>query len=245
MTLWAARSGVTIIDEDAWNSQLMPDDVEMIYTGSSVDAKTGAGVAEFDCASYDHCGSFTLTGVTELSRIEFNLAGDGDQADLTLEIRSGMDPAAGDDGTLLKSITIPASWIPATAAVISVPVGLTGLTAGATYWWRIQKAGDATDHFHLVGETSQDGSYPAYYRAAASGNWTLENSIQFTVYSGESTSDDLLFSMGDAFLMAFSYAYGLLASIKYAVWAVDGTLMINKTYTLTRSGTIIKRGVAS
>lgn len=245
MTLWAARSGVTIIDEDTWNSQLMPDDVEMIYTGSSVDAKTGSGVAEFDCASYDHCGSFTLTGVTEISRIEFNLAQDGSGADLVLEIRSGMDPAAGDDGTLLKRITIPASWIPATAAVTSVPVGLTGLTAGNTYWWRILKAGDATNHFHLVGETSQDGSYPAYYRAAASGNWTLENSIQFTVYSGESATDDLLFSMGDAAILAYAYTTGFLTGITVAAWAVDGTLMVDKTYTLTRTGALIKRGVGA
>lgn len=244
MTLWAARSGVTIIDEDLWNSQLCPDDVEMIYTGTSRAAKTGSGVAEFDCASYDHCGSFVLTGSTEIGRIAFNLAKDGTGADLTLEIRAGMTPASGVDGTLLKRITIPASWIPATAAVTSVPVGLTGLTAGATYWWRILKAGDATNHFHLIGETSQDGSYPAYYRAASSGNWTLENSIQFTIYSGSVGA--LLHSMQDAALINhYHNATGFPTALQIAEWAVDGTLMIDKTYTLTLSGGNVVRGVGS
>lgn len=244
MTIYAGKGGVTLIDEATYNSLLLFNDVELIRQGAAVDAKTGTGVAEFDCASYDHCGSFTLTGVTELSRIEFNLAGDGVQADLTLEIRSGMTPASGADGTLLKSITIPASWIPATAAVISVPVGLTGLTAGATYWWRIRKAGDGTNHFHLVGETSQDGSYPAYYRAAASGNWTLENSIQFTVYSGN--GGELYHSIHDAAVMNYTHdASGNLTAIQAAVRAVDGTLMIDQTLTLTLDGATIVRGVIS
>lgn len=244
MTDWAAKSGVSIIDEDLLNSKHMPDDIEMIYTGSSVSGKSGSGVAEFDVASYDHCGSFVLTGVTQIGRIAFKLAQDGTGSELTLEIRSGMTPASGVDGTLLKRITIPASWIPATAAVTSIPVGLTGLTAGATYWWRILKSGDATNHFHLIGETSQDGSYPAYYRAAESGNWTIENSIQFTVYSG--SFGDLLHSIQDSAVFNHTHnVYGFPTALQIADRAVDGTLMIDKTYTLTLDGGNVVRGVGS
>lgn len=244
MSVYAAKSGTTIIDEAAYNDLLDLYSFEIVYTGSSVAAKTGTGVAEFDCASYDHCGSFAATGVTEISRLEFNMAQDGAGADLTLEIRSGMNPAAGTDGTLLKSVVIPGEWIPATAGIVSIPCVLTGLTAGNTYWWRIRKAGDATNHFHLVGETSQDGSYPAYYRAAASGNWTLENSIQFTVYSGL-TGDELAI-VTDQVIEVFVYTGADITGIRRFVPPIDGTAGgIRDTLTFTWSGTTLQRGVVS
>lgn len=223
MTLYAARSGVSIIDVATYNSLISLNSIKHIYTGSSVSGKTGAGVAEFDFASYDHCGSFVLAGVTSIGRIEFNTASDGTGADLTLEIRSGMDPASGVDGTLLKRIVIPGEFIPATAAVFSVPVGLSGLTAGNTYWWRILKAGDATNHFHLVGETSQDGSYPAYYRAAASGNWTLENSIQFTVYSGVAPGGTLSAVMADQAILLIERTAGYPTTLWQYIPDIAGT----------------------
>lgn len=241
---YAAKSGVTIIDEAAYNDLLSLQSFELVYEGASVDAKTGSGVAEFDCASYSHCMRFTATGVTEISRVEFNLAGDGAQADLTVELRSGMTPASGVDGTLLKSVTIPKEWIPATAAVVSIPIVMTGLTAGNQYWLVVKKAGDGTDHFHLIGETSQDANYPAYYRAGTSGNWTLENSIQFTVYSG--ATGDLLASVRDQAICILGYTGDDVTTVKRYIPPVDGTAGgIRDTLTLTWNSGQLARGVVS
>jgi hypothetical protein len=97
-----------------------------------------------------------------------------------------MDPANGDDGTLLKQVVVPMEFIPETAAYWSVPIGLSGLTSGGQYWLVVTKAGDSTNHLDWVGESAQDASYPAYYRAGDSGAWTANNALHFKVYSGES-----------------------------------------------------------
>jgi hypothetical protein len=111
---------------------------------------------------------------------------DGNGADLILQIRSGMNPAAGNDGTLLKQVVVPKEFIPTTKTYWSIPVGLTGLTSGGQYWLVVKRGGDATHHLDWVGETAQDASYPAYYRAGDSGAWTANNALHFRVYSGAS-----------------------------------------------------------
>lgn len=188
--LCAAVSGETIIDEALLRGFIAYRSAALLYTAQLIDSKTGSGVAEYDCSSYDFCGRFQMTGAnSQIGYFEFEIAGDGAQADLALEIRSDMAPASGDDGILLKSITIPAEWLPATAAYIMIPVALNGLSPNAYYWWRIRKAGDATNHFHAIGESSQDGLYPVYYRAASSGAWTAGNAVHFRAYNRTPVSD--------------------------------------------------------
>lgn len=194
MTIYAFEAGATTHDQDQMNSLISLDEFALVYEGAQVDAKAGAGVTENSIADYSYCAKFTLTDVTSLSRIELHLDKDGTGADVTVQIRSGMDPAAGTDGTLLKQITVPKEFISTTAGYWSIPIDLTGLTEDGEYWIAVVKAGDSTNKIAWIGEASQDGSYPAYYRAGTSGAWTLNNSLHFKIFSDEDSDvSDLIF----------------------------------------------------
>lgn len=244
--LYSYKSGLDILDEARMNSLIAPHPAELVWTGTIADSKTGSGVNEIDCTGYSHCIRFTATSTTEMARIELDLASDGNSADLIIEIRSGMVPASGTDGTLLKSVKIPGSWIPALQTYVSIPISLTGLTAGNQYWIVVKKAGNSTDHNHLYGETSQDASYPCYSRSGESGAWTLENSIHFKIYNGDVIRPLTAITRGEA-LVAYSYtASGTLASMKYYIPTIDGSKAINETITAVYdSSGLIKRLVVS
>lgn len=186
MTLHAFKDGLTILNQDNLNSLLALQPFQLIYEGVQRDAKVGSGVTENNLANYNYCTRFTLTGSTAIGRVEIEVDKDGDGADLVLEIRSGMNPAAGNDGTLRKQVVVPKEFIPATAVYWSVPIQLEGLTSGGTYWLVVKQGGDASNHMDWVGEATQDASYPAYYRAGDSGAWTANNALHFRVYSGAS-----------------------------------------------------------
>ena len=186
MALNAFKDGLTILNQDNLNTLLSLQPFQLIYEGVQRDAKTGGGVVENNIANFSYCTRFTLTGSTEIGRVELEIDRDGSGADLVLQIRSSMNPAAGNDGTLLKQVVVPKEFIPATKTYWSIPVGLTGLTSGGQYWLVVKRGGDATHHLDWVGETAQDASYPAYYRAGDSGAWTANNALHFKVFSGES-----------------------------------------------------------
>ena len=182
----AFKDGVTVLNEDNLNQMLSLQPFQLVYEGTQRDAKTGSGVAENSIADYSYCARFTLAGSTGMGRVELELDRDGDGADLMLQIREGMNPAAGVAGTLLKEVVVPKEFIPDPKAYWSIPIGLTGLTSGGQYWLVVVRAGDATNKLDWVGEAAQDANYPAYYRAAATGVWTLRNALHFRVFSGES-----------------------------------------------------------
>lgn len=244
--LYAGKANSSIIDEATWNGLISFHDAELIYEGTAFNSYAGGSGTEYACYARDHCGNFVATGVTEIGRFTFYLAKDGTGADVTLEIRSGMAPATGDDGTLLKSITIPKEWLPDTAALVTIPVALTGLTAGNTYYWRIRQAGDSTNHFHLYGAAAEDGTYKSYYRAAATGNWTAENSITFYGYSGIGTTPKVIGAMMAQAVQLWEYTGSLITTIKLFVPDVDDTTAgIRDTITLTWSGNYLLRAVVS
>ncbi len=184
MSLYAFKDGVTILNEQNLNQMLSLQPFQLIYEGVQRDAKTGGGVVENSIADYSYCTRFTLAGSTEISRVELEVDRDGLGADLIVQIRSGMNPGAGDDGTLLKQVIVPKEFIPDPKAYWSVPIGLPGLTSGGQYWLVVQRAGDSTNKVDWMGETTQDANYPAYYRAGDSGAWTARNALHFKVLSG-------------------------------------------------------------
>ncbi len=186
MTLHAFKDGLTILNQDNLNTLLSLQPFQLIYEGVQLDAKIGSGVVENSIAEYSYCTRFTLSGSTEIGRVELEVDRDGDGADLVLEIRSGMNPAAGIDGTLLKQVVVPKEFIPETKTYWSVPIGLSGLISDGQYWLVVKRKGDATNKVDWIGETVQDASYPAYYRAGDSGVWTARNALHFKVFSGES-----------------------------------------------------------
>ena len=177
---------MTVLNEDNLNQMLSLQPFQLIYEGVQRDAKAGDGVVENSIADYSYCARFTLTGSTEIGRVEIEVDRDGDGADLMLQIREGMNPAAGVAGTLLKEVVVPKEFIPEAKTYWSVPIGLSGLTSGGKYWLVVQRAGDAVNHLDWVGEAAQDASYPAYYRAGDTGAWTITNALHFKVLSGAS-----------------------------------------------------------
>jgi hypothetical protein len=186
MSLYAWKNGATYITEENMNALISGNLPTLITEGILRNSKTGSGVSENNIANYGYCARFTLTGSTEIGRVELELDRDSLGADLVVQIRSGMTPVSGLDGTLLKQVLVPKEFIPNPAAYWSIPIGLTGLTSGGQYWIVVGQGGDATNHLDWVGETTQDTSYPAYRRNGTSGAWTANNALHFLVYSGVS-----------------------------------------------------------
>lgn len=115
---------MTVLNADNMNELLAQQSFEMIYEGSIVDSKTGSGVTENSLSTASRC--VKLTGITgSIKRAELEIDADGTGADLTVQIRSGMIPGSGEDGTLIKQVTVPKEFIPAAAAYWSVPFNVT------------------------------------------------------------------------------------------------------------------------
>jgi hypothetical protein len=243
MALNAFKDGLTILNQDNLNALLALQPFQLIYTGTQRSAKTGSGVTENNLANYSFCTRFTLTGSTEIGRVELEVDRDGDGADLILQIRSGMNPAAGNDGTLLKQIVVPKEFIPTTKAYWSIPVGLAGLTSGGQYWLVLLRGGDSTNHLDWVGEASQDSSYPAYYRAGDSGAWTANNALHFRVYSGASGGLRHSIYAGTGYTTLIRDVSGKLERICRYLPPADGPEGgIRDVVTFTRANGRIQRG---
>lgn len=184
MTITAFKNGVSVLDEATLNAIISAQPSVLLFAGTQADAKTGAGVTDNDLSLNTFMARFTLVGQTTIARVELELTKAGLGADLTLEIRDNtFNPNGTNDGVLLKSSTYPAKIFPTAAAFISLPVDLSGLTAGAYYWLRVNKAGDATNRNLWRGEAAQDASYPVYYRSGTTGAWTAGNALHFKVFA--------------------------------------------------------------
>lgn len=245
MALYAFKNGVTVLDETVMNSLLSLQEFVLVYEGTQRDAKTGSGTAEFDCASYDHAIRFTATGTTEIARVEFELIKHGTGADLVVEVRSGFDPAGSTEGTLLKKMTLPKEFIPTSRAYFSIPIALEGLTSGAQYWLIVRGNGDATNHFHLHGETAQDANYPCYYRAGGgSGAWTAENAIHFKVFSGE--SGKIVHTIEGVYgVIWLTYNGDMYDTMRMYLPDAVGGAGIRQIITFSYSGGLLKKGVVA
>jgi len=245
VTIWAFNDGVTVLDEATLNALLSLQDFALVYEGTQRDAKTGAGTAEFDCASYDHAIRFTATGTTEVGRVEFKLIKHNEGADLVVEIRDGFNPDGSTEGTFLASMTLPKEFIPTSRSYWSIPFALEGLTQGNQYWFIVRGNGDATNHFHLHGETSPDASYPCYYRqVSGSGAWTSEDAIHFKMYSGE--SGDLLHGIyGSNGVTWVEYSGETVSKVYRYLPGASGGTGIRNIETYTWSGEYLKKGAVS
>lgn len=221
MAINAFKDGVTPFNQATMNPLLSLQPFSVIYEGTQRDAKVGSGVVENDLSSNHYCCRFTTTGTSEVGRVELYLDKDSAGADLVVQIRSGMLPASGVDGSLLKEMLIPAEFIPLTAAWVSIPIDLSGLTSGSYYWILIKKGGDATNHLDWVGEAAQDANYLAFRRAGDSGAWTANNALHFRVYSGSSGLPVHVIE-GDNALTTVEYSGGLPSKLYSYIPPSDG-----------------------
>lgn len=184
MAITAAKNGITTLDENWLNAIISAQPSVLLFDGTQADARTGTGVTDNDLSLNTYIVRFTSVGQTTIGRVELELTKAGAGADLTLEIRDNtFNPDGTNDGVLLKSITFPAKIFPTSPAYISLPVDLSGLTAGAYYWLRVNKAGDSVNKLLWRGEAVQDASYPVYYRSGTSGTWTAGNALHFKVFA--------------------------------------------------------------
>ena len=246
MPINAFKNDVTPFAENIMNTLLSLQDFALIYDGTEIDSKTGAGVTENNVFDNNFAIRFTATGVTEITRAELNIAADGAGQDLTVEVRgSDFNPDGSSEGTLLKTVVVPKEFLPASAAYWSIPLALTGLTAGNNYWLIVKKVGDITDHFHLIGEAAQDAAKPAYRRSGTSGAWTLNNAMHFRVYSGE--SGDMKHGIyGENGYTTVEYSGELVSKVYRYLPPSDGAAGgIRDTQTYTWSGEYLKSGVVT
>lgn len=225
------------------NQLLSLQNFALIYEGTERDGKTGSGVVENSVANYSYCARFTLTGSTEIGRVELEVDRDGNGADLTVQIRSGMNPGSGVDGTLLKQVVVPKEFIAETAAYWSVPIGLSGLASGGQYWLVVKRKGDAVNKVDWIGETAQDVSYPAFQRAGDSGVWTARNALHFKVFSGVSGLPVHIVEGGTA-ITTVKYTSGLPSALYTYIPPEDGPDGgVRDILTISYSGGLPVKGV--
>lgn len=243
MSLNAFKNGVTPFSEATMNPQLSLQPFTIMYEGTQRDAKAGAGVLENNVSSYNYIARFTAAGTTEVARLELHLDKDGAGSDLIVEIRDNtFNPDGSNLGVLKKSVRIPAEFIPLTAAYVSIPIDLSGLTSGAYYWILVQKAGDATNHLDWVGESTTDASYPCYRRSGTTGAWSATNAVHFKVFSGASGLP-LHVIEGDNGITTVEYSSGLPSKVYFYLPPSDGpTGGIRNALTITSSGGLPVRG---
>ncbi|MDD4780326.1 MAG: hypothetical protein PHT02_06960 [Tissierellia bacterium] len=248
MTLNAFKNGVTILNEDNLNAPWEMQNSILIYEGSAVDTKTGIGTTENNTNEYYHAIRITATGVTTITRIELEIAADGNGADLEVEIMDNdFNPDGSDDGIWLDGVVVPKEFLPVTAAIWYVPLYIEGLTSGNNYWLIIKRSGDSTNHFHLIGESSQDASHPVYKRIGTTGAWTASNAIHFTIYNGENADDNLIHSIiGDNLYKTYKWDGDDLDEVYQYEPPSDGSAGgIRKKKTITYSGDNVIKGVVT
>lgn len=184
----AFKDGVTVLNEDNLNEMVSLQPFTLIYEGTVDDSMSDAGVTELAPADYNYAIMFkTGAGITELTRLELDVATDGTGQDLTILIKgNNFNPDGSNEGTTLRTIVIPKEFLPASQAYFKIPIYLTGLTAATTYWIIVSKVGDATNHNHIYSKGSQkDVNHKTYRRSGASGAWSdISDSVRFACYQG-------------------------------------------------------------
>lgn len=171
MTLYAAKNGITMLDETFLNSYMSAQSSSLIMDGDQAAAVTGSGTTENNLSLSDLSTSFVLTGQTTIGRIELDLKKYGVGADLTLEIH---DTTA--TGTLKGSYVFPKKIF--SAGYISLPVDLSGLTSGGTYYIVLKMAGDSTNHLRWIGESGGALHYKVF--ANTPGTYVLKHGVYGT-----------------------------------------------------------------
>lgn len=188
MVLNAFKDGETVLNETNLNQLFSLQNFRLIYEGSSFFDSVGGGSVENSIASYSYCLPFMiLSDATELSRVELELDKDGVGADLIVQVRQGMSPATGVEGTTLKQVAVPKEFIPTTKKWLSIPIGLTGLVGYGLYYLVILRSGDASNKIDWLGESVQNPDITCYCRTGSSGAWSVMPApLHAIMYAGES-----------------------------------------------------------
>jgi hypothetical protein len=154
--LFAAESGRTVIDENLANAAMMMQEFSHIYEGTAFGGKTGAGIAEFDCAGYDHAVRFKADAAAAIARVTFEIIRHGQGADLLVELRDGFNPDGSTAWVRCSDIMVlPKEFIPTSKGYFSIPIDISDLVSGAYYWLIIKKPGMPTTISTCMGKPSR------------------------------------------------------------------------------------------
>lgn len=238
--------GVSVLDKDTMNSLLEFQDFSVVYEGTSVDSKTGAGATENSVADYHYAIRITATGTTEIGRITLTADKDGTGADIEWELRDATWASDGSsNGVLVASGLYPKEFVDSSAGTISIPLAVSGLTSGANYWLIVNKAGSGTDKIDLIGETTQDAAHPVYRRSGTTGAWTLNNSIHYNAYDWSENGNIIASNEGGEINWLIYDTVGAFVPtrIRSYIPAIDGDESKSIRETMTLTG--LKKGVVS
>lgn len=239
--MYAFEDGVTVFNASNMNELLNPQSATLILEGTAFDSNgPSANNVWEEVHTYNFAFRITTTGVTSLSRIELEIDKDGSGQDLTLLIKdTDFNPDGSNEGTTLATILVPKEFLPAAGGWISIPVNLTGLTAGANYWGILSKVGDLSNHFHVISEGAADASHPSYHRSESSGAWTSHDSIEFYAYSGDTGLPMHKIEATNA-VSTFEYDSGLLSKKYFYLRPASGSAGgIRKVTTMLYSGSFL------
>lgn len=166
--LYAFKNGVSMFDEQTMNAMISAQSSSLIFDGTQVASSIGSGTTENNLSTSDHSASFVLTGQTTIGRIELEIKKYGVGADLIVEIRESTV-----SGTLKKTVKFPAKLF--STGNISLPIDLSGLISGRTYFIVLKKAGDSVNHLRWIGESGGAKHFNVF--AKTIGTETLRHSI--------------------------------------------------------------------
>jgi hypothetical protein len=244
--MYASKPG-DVLTADQQNEQKSLQNFKIIYEGTVDDSMSDSGTTELTPADYNYAIMFkTGSGITELSRIELDVASDGSGEDLTIEIRGNdFNPDGSDEGTLLKTVVIPKEFLPASQAYFKIAIALTGLTAETAYWIIVLKAGDGTNHAHIYSKGSEkDTNHKTYKRSESSGIWTdCSDSVRFACYQGNSGENIVHFIYATNMVETYIYNGEDLETIyRYMPPSDDAAGGIRKIQTITYDGEYLTEG---
>ena len=190
--VWAWRNNVTDLDEDNINEYLKLHDEFLIFDGSSFTGRESTGaITDYNSANFNYAITFNTSDHERVTRIEFYVNADGNGSDISITLTGSCHGflLAGVDGEPIVSHTMPREFLPSTGyARVSIPLYTTELSTGTDYYILINKNGDNTDHFHLLGSATRADTevHPAYNRIMPTSSWALlDGPIYFTVYDGD------------------------------------------------------------
>jgi hypothetical protein len=130
---------------------------QYLYAGVSLAQQATAGSGSAVSNGQYTAQTFVMpAGKTVIGYVQLQLAVTGTPAPLQVSLYA--DLGGNPTGAALASTLVPREFLTGTAAVQTVPLPVTGLTAGATYHLVTAPVGDASNHYSLSKSNQTSGS---------------------------------------------------------------------------------------
>lgn len=146
----------------------------------------------------------TIGGQTTVTRVELDFLIQGTGADLTIDLRT--DNAGNPSTTVLVTTTFPLEFEPGSAALISVPLNITGLSAATKYHIVVNGTASTTNYCNLKRGTT---SGSAALTSSNGTSWASAGvTLLFNVYQGINGVPRNLWCDSGSLWAGYDYAMG-------------------------------------